>query len=140
GANKSITRTPVRKGFWTRALCIAGGAADSDETARGPGIRAPFPSRATPRALMTRPFQVGSGANDSGGIRNATEPRPPLKYRSNGLTIIPSLSMRITSPIWGRPVDFTPISSPSLTKWDNPDTRKWVGAISEIAPLTLANG
>ena len=53
---------------------------------------------------------------------------------------MPSLSIRTTSPIWGLPAVLTPISSPSLTKRDRPETRKCVGAISEIAPLTLASG
>ncbi|MGY4463026.1 hypothetical protein ACVWYI_006986 [Bradyrhizobium sp. LB13.1] len=54
--------------------------------------------------------------------------------------MMPSLSIRTTSPIWGLPPVLTPISSPSLTKRDRPETRKCVGAISEIAPLTLARG
>lgn len=54
--------------------------------------------------------------------------------------MMPSLSIRTTSPIWGLPPELTPISSPSLTKRDRPETRKCVDAISEIAPLTLARG
>ncbi|MGY4463027.1 hypothetical protein ACVWYI_006987 [Bradyrhizobium sp. LB13.1] len=69
GANKSMTRTPVRSGLWTRARFMAEGASASAETARDPGVRGPSPSSGAPSALMTRPFQLGSGANDSGGIR-----------------------------------------------------------------------
>lgn len=69
GVNRSMARTPVGSGRFTRDRSIAGGGSASSGIARAPLANGPFPSMGCPRALMTRSFQSSQGRGSEVGTR-----------------------------------------------------------------------
>jgi hypothetical protein len=76
GMNRSMTRTPVRSGFFTRARVIAEGGGASAGMARSPAPRGPSPSTALAQRVDHPPLPAlvgikGHGAETVGACADA---------------------------------------------------------------------
>ena len=100
----------------------------------------PAPSIGTPRALMTRPFQLGCGARRKGPSRVTCAPRHVSVFDSNALMLAPCASMRTTSARCLEAPSPKLTQSPSFRNGDSPATRACEGETSAITPLILTSG
>ena len=123
GVKKSMTRTPLFIGRFTRSRVMAAGGSASIGTERGPSSRGPRPSTGAPRALITRPFQERCGFSRIGRERNAGLPTPASTRVSKDLIVTPETSILTTSPGDARPSPLMLTTSPSLRWRDRPETR-----------------